>query len=204
MPEVASLSWKEKIAAAGTTSKKFEALPTGRYLVEILEASVAVGPKGEYINVKTKVAEGPRANARVNTRTFPNAADVQMFIDFIKAAGLSVEWLMTEPTMEQITSALVGRVMSANVYIEKDAKDDNNGDKWRSLNGFKHKDEHTEDGNAAPAAAPAPAASNAGWGGQTAAPVAQPAPAAQAAPVADPGNPWGQPTTGAPANPFNQ
>lgn len=196
MPEVESVSWKDRIAAAKSTS--FAALTPGRYTVEIVDASVAQGAKGEYINVKTKVAEGERTNARVNTRTFPNAKNVSMFLDFIKAFGLSTEWLMSEPTMEEVVSALVGRRASAEVYVESDAGEDNNGEKWRSLKGFKALSDVPASADTATAAPEA----NAGWGAAAKEAVA-PTPVTAAAPASDP---WGTPTAGGtpPANPFGQ
>lgn len=213
MPEVAPLSWADKIAAANSAKVKFEAIPLGRTNLEILEASIKMGKTNEYINYKAKIVDGPRANAWVFGRTFPEAKNVSMFIEFIEALGLSTAWLMgdpaqgiAEPSLEQIASALVGRQFSADIYEESDAGTDKNGDKFRSLRKFQQIEDSTPSYDSAPAAD-----QNGGWGQAAQAVVAQPPVQAQVAsappipmnPAPAQDNPWGNPqTSGVQSNPF--
>lgn len=193
MPVQNTLSWAERIKTANETKTKFEAVPLGRFDFFIKEASVAQGQKGEYVKYRAAIANGPRANALVFEACYPNAEKIGYFLEFWHALGFTDEWFMTGngPTTEQIASALVGRPFSAEVFTRDDAKNDKNGDLYRSLRKF----QPATGGEPAVSqqAAVAPAANNFGAPAVAAAPAA-PAPAF-AAPVAvnAGGSPWGAP-----------
>ena len=218
MPVQNTLSWADRIKAANDTKTSFEPVPLGRFDFFIKEASVAQGPKGEYVKYRASIANGPRANALVFEACYPNAEKIGYFLEFWHALGFTDEWFMTGtgPSTEQIAAALVNRPFSAEVFVRDDAKNDKNGVPYRTLRKFQ-----PETGSApvvaetAPAAnnfaaapaAPAPAAPAFGtpantaggspWGAPVAAPVAVPeptapapvaAPPAAAAPAVDPWN----------------
>lgn len=227
MPVQNSLSWAERIQTANETKAKFEPVPLGHFNFFIKQADVVQGPKGEYIKYRAAISEGERANALVFEQCYPNAEKIGYFLEFWHALGFTDEWFMTGdgPTTDQIAAAILNRPFSAEVYVRDDAKDDKNGDKYRSLRKFVPFTGSTAapaqaapaNTFGAPAAAPAPAApaavapvasapvaTTAGgspWGAPVAAPVAvpeptAPSPVAASAPAVDP---WSGTPTAAPA-----
>lgn len=224
MPVQNTLSWADRIATANEAKTKFEAVPLGRFDFYIKQADVVQGPKGEYIKYRAAISSGERANALVFEQCYPNAEKIGYFLEFWHALGFNDEWFMTGngPTTDQIAAAILNRPFSAEVYVRDDAKDDKNGDKYRSLRKFNPytggesapvDQAPVQSGNfgapaaTVPAAAPvaaAPVATTAGgspWGAPVAAPVAvpeptAPAPVAQAAPTA---SPWDGQAAAAPA-----
>ncbi len=197
MPVQNTLSWADRIATANEAKTKFEAVPLGRFNFFIKEATVHQGQKGEYVKYRAAISEGPRANALVFEQCYPNAEKIGYFLEFWHALGFTDEWFMTGngPTTEQIASAIIGRPFSAEVYTRDDAKNDKNGDLYRSLRKFNP----FAGGEAAPTAQAAPASSF----GSPAPAATAPAPQPPVAPVATTagGSAWGAPVPETPVAP---
>lgn len=209
------ISWAQKIAAADSATTSFEPVPLGRANFTIKQADLAMGQKGEYIRYRAAIKDGPRANALVFESTYPNAEKIGFFLEFYRATGLGDDWLMgaTPPSTDQIRQALVGRDFSAEVYVRDDAKDDKNGDKYRSLKNFRPYAGAAQ----APAQSAPQAPANGGFGqpapqatSSFGAPVPQPQIPTpdQAQPQAPAADPWSEPAPvqnapqATPPNPF--
>lgn len=196
MPET-SLKWADRIQQAQESAVQFKELEVGEYNVEIIEATVKSGAKGDYLNINFKVIEGPRTNARVFGRTFPNSTSpggIAMFLRFLTAVGIDQAWLVSNnPSTQEIADALSNpkRKLSLEVYVEDDAKvNEKTGEQFRSVHNYK-----PMGGTPIPQAQAAPAQQ---FGSPAAQPVAQPA----AQPQGNAGL-WNTPTPAAPpADPF--
>lgn len=143
MPEVQSTSWADKLAeAAKNAPVAFEPLPVNeRFNFEIREAEDAL-PQSQsgvpYIKYTAYVVDGPRKDSRIYESTHPNGQNIGMFLSLYKSVGLSEDWLLqSDPSEEDIAKALVGKRFSAETYISKNAREDKNRNKFRSLGRFK-------------------------------------------------------------------
>lgn len=185
MPETPSMDWGSKIAEAASTQVKFEPLEINtryNFVMENVEIRTAKNTGVEYINFQAKVIDGPRKNSKVFDSTFPNAKNIGMFLDLYKALGLDVSWLVeSNPTLEDIVSAFDGRSFSAEVYVQDNAREDKNGDKYRSLRRYAPQ-EAPQDDAPAPQTPAAPQQATA-------------APQAPATPATQSDSPWGPPST---------
>lgn len=141
------------------------------------------GEEYTQIGAKLTVESGPRANGTIFNNFNINshsANGLQMFFDQMAVLGLGADFFASEPSIEQVASALVGRRFTAEVY--------KNGE-YMNVRGIKPPTGPAPSGNPTPTpSTPAPAA--------TPTPQAAPAPAPQtyAAPQAEapaaPVDPW--------------
>lgn len=177
MPET-TVNWADKIAEAQANEGKYKELDPGEYNFTVEKAEVKSGGKGDYLNMTLKVLDGERANARAFGRTFPNSSTpggIGMFLRFLEAVGIDKAWLVSDnPSTQVIADNIVGRNLSAEVYIEDGAAvNQKTGEQYRSVKNYK-----AQGGTVAQPAAQAPAQSNGAWG--------TPSPNTTA-----PANPWG-------------
>jgi len=126
----ATTSWADRIKQAQEGEVKFAPLELGEHNFTVEEASVRVSKNSgkSYLNIKAKVLDGPQANARVFHSLFPESTaslPLNNFLAFYKAVGLNTEWLtQSNPSLDEIASAFMGRNFSAEVYVEEDAQMD--------------------------------------------------------------------------------
>lgn len=194
MPEINAINWAAKIQEAENSAPvAFAPLEIGtRYNFEVLDATTTVSGAGnEYISYTARVVDGPRENAKIMYQsTHPAAKNISFFLEFYKSLGLGLEWLTSSsPSVEELAGAMEGRVFSAEVFVDKDARDDKNGDKYRSLRKYQPQvaQASAQPAGPAPSVASAPAPTEA-WGNAT-------KPAATE-------TPWGN-ASGAPAAPWS-
>lgn len=130
------ISWAEKIAASDSSTPNYDPVPLGRHNFSIVKTELASGPKGEYIKYRASIKDGPRANALVFESAYPNAEKIGFFLEFFRSTGLEDSVLMSNPSTEAIAGFLLNRDFSAEVYVRDDARDDKNGNPYRSLRKF--------------------------------------------------------------------
>ena len=194
MPEQTSVSWADRIKEAQSSQVSFEPVKEGYHNFVVDKAEVRTSAAGvDWINVHAKITDGEFKNARVFQGVFPNAKNVSFFLEFYKATGLSMDYLVeADPSTAEIASALQGRNFSAEVYVAEDARTDNRTNApQRSLRGYKPQGADVESTPQTQPEAPAPA------------PAPQ-APTQEQAPAAPTGSPWENATnsSGAPVKPW--
>ena len=190
-------SWKDLMNEANEGAKEFEILPEAMYSFVIKDAA-KVGQTGKGLpkfTINPSVESGDRANARV-FHTFSVSespyAMKNFFFGDLAILGLGTEFFESNPSPDQIASALQGRRFVAEVFHEEG--NDGSGKKYARLRNF------SAPTGAAPAAGvpaglPAPAvAANPGLPAPT---VTAAAPAPQAAVS----SPWETSAPAAPAVP---
>ena len=141
MPEQTSLSWADRIKEAQSSQVSFDPVELGyhNFVVDKAEVRTSKNTGSEWINIHAKITDGKFKNARVFQGVFPNAKNVAFFLEFYKATGLSMDYLVeADPSTEELASALQGRSFSAEVYVEDDARTDSKTNApQRSLRGYK-------------------------------------------------------------------
>lgn len=154
-------------------------LPPGNHRLEVISCSVR---NGNAVMPVFRAVGGPYAGKRVmcGQETLTEKA-ASIFFRNMKGFGLEKSFFDTQPSMEQIAQALVGRVVDVELTIEPWKGEDRNKHGIGAVKLVGTKDAAgvlTEvGGGTTPAATPAPAA---------AAPAAAPAPAPAPAPAAAP------------------
>lgn len=185
-----SLNWGDLVKDAGE-SGTFGVLPDGDYDLKVIESSHALSGGGKQMyKITAEVVSGPYAKRRVwdNLVISPDSsAALGFFFRKMKALGLGQEYFQTNPTNDQIVSALKNRPFRGTL-----GKKTYNGTESNEIKTYHVSTSATPSfaptAAAAPAPAPAPAAAPAPVYASAPAPTYVAAPPAAAAPVAE--NPW--------------
>lgn len=193
MPEASQKSWADRLKEMNSDGPKFTPLENDRYNFQIVEASVQDKGKGNFINMKIKVVDGPRQGHTMFHSVFPNANNVYFFTQFYQATGLSLDWLaQSDPTEDEIASNFLNRTFSADVE-DSDRKNPTTNQPYKQLANIRSLEATTPSqaqaqNQPAPqqtqAPAPAQQNQNSGWGA-----------------AGNTNSPWGD-SNGAPSNPF--
>lgn len=108
-----------------------EPLPPGRYTVKAVEATAGRTKAGDKdkIDVKFSVVSGPHANRKLfNQYTISpdNNNALAFFFRHMAAFGLGSDFFASEPTIQQVASALIDKVVDVDVIIDTYDNQDRN------------------------------------------------------------------------------
>lgn len=100
-----------------------EPLPPGRYTVKAVEATAGRTKAGDKdkIDVKFSVVSGPHANRKLfNQYTISpdNNNALAFFFRHMAAFGLGPDFFASEPTIQQVASSLLEKVVDVDVIID--------------------------------------------------------------------------------------
>lgn len=100
-----------------------EPVPPGRYTVKAIEATAGRTKDGskDKIDVKFSIVSGPHANRKLfNQYTISpeNTNALAFFFRHMTAFGLDSDFFASEPTMQQVASSIVDKVVDVDVIID--------------------------------------------------------------------------------------